>query len=266
MERIGLIGGVSWVSTMEYYRRLNMRAQQSGGSHVSADLVVVSLNFEEILARQQANDADGEYDILARAAEVIQHARARKLLICSNTTSNTCDRLQRSFDLDIVNIIDATRSHILNHGYRRVGLLGTRYVMEREFYRERLESAGIEVVTPESSDRAVIHNIIYRELCHGIFSQVSRDIFMGVVKHFALSGVEAVVLGCTEIPLILPNFNSHGGIAIIDSIDAHLDSALGASSHRPTIEDNHLELGTGRIFSGNSAARHRPDSAVQARR
>ncbi|QRR07518.1 amino acid racemase [Burkholderia sp. MS455] len=266
MERIGLIGGVSWVSTMEYYRRLNMRAQRAGGAHVSADLVMVSLNFEEILARQQANDADGEYAILARAADIIQHAGVRKLMICSNTTSNTCDRLQNSFDLDIVNIIDATRSHVLDRGYRRVGLLGTRYVMEREFYRERLELSGVEVVIPETSDRAVIHNIIYQELCHGIFSQVSRDIFMGVVKQFALSGVEAVILGCTEIPLILPDFSFHGGIAVIDSIDVHLDSALGVSNNRSMIEGHDLELGAGRIFSGNPGARHRTDPAVQAGR
>lgn len=266
MERIGLIGGGSWVSTMEYYRRLNMRAQQSGGSHVSADLVMVSLNFEEILARQAANDADGEYAILARAAGVIQHAGARKLLICSNTTSNTCDRLQDSFELDIVNIIDATRSHVLDHDYKRIGLLGTRYVMEREFYRERLESAGIEVVTPGERDRSVIHNIIYRELCHGIFSQVSREIFMDALKNFARSGVEAVILGCTEIPLILPDFTFHGGIAIIDSIDVHLDSALGKSNNESMIEDRDLELGTGRIFSGDPGTRHRSYAPVQTGR
>ncbi|WP_407973191.1 aspartate/glutamate racemase family protein (plasmid) [Burkholderia pyrrocinia] len=265
MERLGLIGGVSWVSTMEYYRRLNMRAQ-NGGSHVSADLVLVSLNFETILACQKVGDEEGEYKILAQAAEVIQHSGANKLLICSNTTSRTCDRLQQRLNLEVINIIDATAAHIHRCGYKRVGLLGTRYVMERSFYRERLEAAGIEVVTPKPVDRRVIHNIIYQELCHGIFSPVSREMFMSVVKQFAQLGVEAVILGCTEIPLAFPALSSHGGIAVVDSIDAHLDAACGMSL--PNVQHEELRLGSASsdLLLDHSGARDCQDVIAEAGR
>ncbi|WP_175924305.1 aspartate/glutamate racemase family protein [Burkholderia latens] len=230
MERLGLVGGVSWVSTMEYYRRLNVRAQMQGGGHVSADLVLVNLNFESILARQMVGDDVGEYKILERAGEIIQRAGASKLLVCSNTTNHTCDRLQEHLDLQVVNIIDATAAHIQRCGYKRVGLLGTRYVMERAFYRERLQNTGIEVVTPEPPDRRVIHDVIYQELCHGIFSPVSRDILTNTVERLASREVDAVILGCTELPLALPAVSSEVGIPVIDSIDAHLDAACGSWS------------------------------------
>lgn len=263
MNRLGLIGGVSWVSTMEYYRRLNLRVQQGDGSHTSADLVMVSLNFKAILTCQKTGDEDGEYAILADAAHIIEQAGASKLLICSNTTSRTCDRLQTHFNLEVVNIIDSTLAHIRRCGYTRVGLLGTRYVMEDTFYRKRLEDAGIEVVTPKCVDRNAIHNIIYQELCRGIFSPISREIFENVIKQFAQSGMDAVILGCTEIPLVFPHLPSHGGIAIIDSIDAHLDAALGISYQYIPHKEPDFGLASNSVFPGDPRARHCPDPIAQ---
>jgi aspartate racemase len=230
MEKLGLIGGVSWVSTMEYYKRLNLLAHQRGGTHVSADLVIISLNFEEILSYQRDGNDEAEFQILLDAGKKIESVGARKLLICSNTTSNTCDRLSDELGIEIINIIDATFLRVKELGFRRVGLLGTRYVMEREFYRRRLEEAGIEVVVPNESNRTPVHNIIYNELCQYMFSPTSRDKMLAIIGSWANQGVEAVILGCTEIPLLLPNLTHYMGMNIIDSIDAHIELALGINS------------------------------------
>lgn len=226
MPKIGLIGGVSWVSSMEYYRRLNLLAQKAGGGHVSADLILISLNFSEILAFQQADNPTAERDILLKAALVIQQAGAKKLLICSNTTSNTCDLLQAALQLEVVNIIDVTCDHIVRAGYRRVGLLGTAYVMERAFYRSKLEARGVQVDIPDAAERDAIHKVIYQELCYGIFRPGSQALMLNAIGRLSRRGAEAVILGCTEIPLLLPGFASHQGTTVIDSIDVHINASL----------------------------------------
>jgi aspartate racemase len=232
VEKLGLIGGVSWISTMEYYRRLNLISHALGGRYMSAELVLVNLNFEQILASQRDGNDDAEFEILLEAGRLIEHAGVGKLLICSNTTSNTCDRLKDALSLSIINIIDATVQRIRKIGARRVGLLGTRYVMERDFYRTRLKAHDIEVFVPSEIDRQVVHSIIYNELCLGIFSPISQNLLFSIIGHWARDNIDAVILGCTEIPLIVPMSSHHGGIPIIDSIDAHIEAALG-KDYRP---------------------------------
>lgn len=222
MERIGLIGGVSWVSTMEYYKRLNTFVQSSGERFSSADIVMISLNFCEILAAQQRGDEQAEFAILSKAALQLQLADVKKIAICSNTTSNTCDRLAETLDIPIINIIDATTTALLQQDISHAGLLGTQYVMERHFYRSRLEKRGIKVSVPSARTRSAIHDCIYNDLCHNRLSNSSVGIMYRGIDELAEAGCQAVVLGCTEIPLVVNDAVYQNDILIIDSIDAHL--------------------------------------------
>lgn len=224
MERIGLIGGVSWVSTMEYYRRLNTFVQNHGERFSSADVVMISLNFCEILAAQRSGDTQTEFDILCKAALQLQLADVKKIAICSNTTSNTCDRLASKLDIPIINIIDATATKLRRLGITHTGLLGTRYVMERDFYRCRLEEQGIRVSVPGARTRDAIHDRIYNDLCHNRLSNASVGIMYRGIDELAEAGCQAVVLGCTEIPLVVSDAVYQNDIIIVDSIDAHLEA------------------------------------------
>ncbi|WP_258086442.1 aspartate/glutamate racemase family protein [Xenorhabdus bovienii] len=226
MERIGLIGGVSWASTMEYYKRLNMAVQNTGKDFESADLAIISLNFSKILAAQKRDDNETEFNILSKAVHQLAQAEVKKILICSNTTSNTCDRLSKLVNIPIINIIDATANKLLSMKVSNVGLIGTQYVMERDFYKKRLEAKGINVLIPRSRTRQVIHDSIYQDLCRYALTDTSRGIMYRAIDELAESGAEAVILGCTEIPLVVSDRVYQNSIKIIDSIDAHIEAAL----------------------------------------
>lgn len=226
MERIGLIGGVSWVSTMEYYRRFNLLAQGVAGDHSSADLAIISLNFQTILELQRKGDSNGEFQILVEAARHLEHSGAAKVLICSNTTSNTCDRIARSVGIPVVNIIDATVSRVVESGIRRIGLLGTRYVMERAFYKERFHKADVEVLVPGKPARDSVHSAIYDDLCRYEFSLGARKAIFDAMDDLVAQDVQAIVLGCTEIPLITDGEPNYRSIPLIDSIDVHISAAI----------------------------------------
>lgn len=236
MERIGLIGGVSWVSTMEYYRRLNLIAQGPVSGHKSAELVIISLNFQNILELQERGDSDGEFRILVEAAQHLERSGATKLLICSNTTSNTCDRIEQSLAIPVINIIDATINNVVELGARRVGLLGTRYVMERDFYRERFQRLGVEVVVPDKPARDAVHSAIYDDLCRHYFSSNAKEVIFSAMDDLAAQDVQAIILGCTEIPLILNGETSYDSIQLIDSIDVHISAALRHSQQSTAME------------------------------
>lgn len=224
MERIGLIGGVSWVSTMEYYKRLNTFVQNNNKQFSSADLVMISLNFCEVLSAQQRGDEQAEFDILSKAARQLQMADVKKMAICSNTTSSTCDRLSDALEIPVINIIDATAAKLLEYGITHTGLLGTRYVMERRFYRQRLEEKGIQVSVPSARTRDAIHHCIYNDLCHNRLSNASVGVMYRGIDELAEAQCQAVVLGCTEIPLVVKDALYQNHIIIVDSIDAHLEA------------------------------------------
>ncbi|MDE9563437.1 amino acid racemase [Xenorhabdus bovienii] len=244
MERIGLIGGVSWASTMEYYRRLNMAVQETGENFESADLAIISLNFSKILSAQKQGNDSAELEILSKAAHQLAQADVKKILICSNTTSNTCDKLSKLINIPIINIIDATADKLLRMGVTCTGLIGTQYVMEREFYRQRLEARGIKVLVPRSRTREAIHESIYQDLCRYMLTDTSRGIMYRAIDELAESGAEAVILGCTEIPLIVRDSIYQNSIKIIDSIDAHIEAALSQtrlSTEFPQYQGNSIE-------------------------
>jgi aspartate racemase len=204
MKVIGLIGGMSWNSTLEYYRIINeLFAQRLGGFH-SARLVLYSLDFDDIEKAQREARWEDAADILAEAGISLKKAGADFLIICTNTMHKVADIVAKKAGLPLLNIIDVTGDAIRELGLHRIGLLGTRFVMEEPFYRERLQKRfGIEVLVPEEDGITTIHQIIYDELCEGEVKGFSRQNCIDIISRMVTRGAEGIVLGCTELPLLI---------------------------------------------------------------
>jgi aspartate racemase len=204
MKVIGLIGGMSWNSTLEYYRLINeLVADRLGGLH-SARILLYSLDFEEIeRAQKEANWGEAS-DNLVTAGTALKQAGADFILICTNTMHKVADLVSERVGLPLLHIVDVAGNEIKKLGLHKVGLLGTRFVMEEGFYRERLEkSFGIEVLTPLEEEQSAVDMIIYKELCRGKIEQASRRSCLEIIKGLTLRGAEGVILGCTELPLLI---------------------------------------------------------------
>ena len=205
MKTIGLLGGMSWESTIPYYRLINEGVkQQLGGLH-SAKILLHSVDFHEIEACQSRGDWKLAGDILAQAALGLQQAGAEGIVLCTNTMHKVADAIETACDVPFLHIADATGRAISQHSMSNVALLGTRYTMEQDFYRGRLqEEFGISTLIPEAADRQRINQIIFDELCLGEFSDASRDYYLSVIERLAQQGAQGVIFGCTEIGLLVP--------------------------------------------------------------
>jgi len=224
MKTIGLIGGMSWESTQTYYRLINQKVrEQLGGLH-SAKLVLYSVDFSEIEALQHQGDWEGAARILVAAAQSVQSAGADFLVICTNTMHKVAPQIERATAIPLLHIADATAGALLNDGVTSVGLLGTQFTMEQGFYRERLEQKGITVIIPDDSERAVVHRIIYDELCQGVVNPESKAAYLDVVASLAARGAQAVILGCTEIGLLIQSCDTP--VALYDTTDIHANQAV----------------------------------------
>jgi aspartate racemase len=203
MRRIGLIGGMSWESSAEYYRLLNELVRERLGGLHSAECVLHSVDFADIEAMQ----VDGRWDDAARrlgeAARALEAGGCDFVLLCTNTMHKVADEVQAAVSIPLLHLADATAAVVLAAGLRRVGLLGTAFTMEQDFYRERLASHGLEVLVPAADDRATVHRVIYDELCLGVVEESSRTAYLGVIDRLVAAGAQGVVLGCTEIELLL---------------------------------------------------------------
>jgi aspartate racemase len=224
MKVIGLIGGMSWNSTLEYYRIINeLFAQRLGGFH-SARLVLYSLDFDDIEKAQREARWEDAADILAEAGISLKKAGADFLIICTNTMHKVADIVAKKADLPLLNIIDVTGDAIRELGLHRIGLLGTRFVMEEPFYRERLQKRfGIEVLVPGEDDIATIHQIIYDELCEGEVKGFSRQNCIDIISRMVTRGAEGIVLGCTELPLLIKPDNVD--IPLFNTTQLHAQAA-----------------------------------------
>lgn len=203
MRTIGLIGGMSWESTAEYYRLLNeFTRQRLGGLH-SASCVLYSVDFARI-ERLQVEDRWPEAgELLAAAARAVERAGADMVLLCTNTMHKVADQVAAAVSIPFVHLADATAAAVRAAGVRRVGLLGTAFTMEQDFYRGRLEAGGPEVYVPAPADRALVHRVIYEELCLGRVEEDSRRAYQRIIEDLVAAGAEGVVLGCTEIELLI---------------------------------------------------------------
>ncbi|MBB1520109.1 aspartate/glutamate racemase family protein [Aquipseudomonas guryensis] len=204
MKTIGLIGGMSWESTIPYYRHLNEAVKvRLGGLH-SAKLVLFSVDFHEIERLQQSGDWDQAGRLLADAAQALERAGAELLVLCTNTMHKVAPAIEQAVSIPLLHIADPTAAAIQAAGLDRVGLLGTRFTMEQAFYRERLEQHhGIRVLIPDAPQREDVHRIIYEELCLGQVREESRAIYRAVIASLVAQGAQAVILGCTEIGLLV---------------------------------------------------------------
>ena len=224
MKTIGLLGGMSWESTQTYYRLINEGIKSRLGGLHSAKLVLFSVDFAEIEALQHKGDWPATATMLANAALSLQNAGADFLMIGTNTMHKVAPEIDEAINIPLLHIADATASVLTQDNIQRVGLLGTRFTMEQAFYRERLEAAGIEVVTPDEPQRAEVHRIIYEELCQGEIQAASREAYLAVVNSLAEQGAQAVILGCTEIGLLIGQADTT--VPLYDTTAIHATQAV----------------------------------------
>jgi aspartate racemase len=225
MRIIGLIGGMSWESTAVYYRRINELVRvRLGGLH-SAEVVMRSVDFAGIVALQQADDWDEACTVLSRIGRELQNAGAGCVLICTNTMHKLADGVQRAIDVPLIHIVDVTAQALQVAGARRPLLLATRYTMEQDFYLSRLRDRhGIDAIVPAQADRTALHDIIFDELCRGIVREKSRRRYIDIIARGQSSGADSVILGCTEIGLLIGP--QHIGLPMFDSTLLHADAAV----------------------------------------
>lgn len=203
MRTLGILGGMAWPSTAEAYRLINITVHERlGGTH-SAPLLVWSFDFAEIEALQASGDWDAAGRVLAEAARRLEDAGAQGLLLCTNTMHRVADAIEDATTIPLLHIADATAAAITADGQRTVGLLGTAFTMEGDFYRGRLERHGLEVVVPDPGDRELVHRVIYDELVHGQVEPRSRDRYLEIIQRLAARGAEGIIAGCTEIELLV---------------------------------------------------------------
>lgn len=227
MRLIGILGGISWVSTAHYYATLNrMIAQRMGGLH-SARILLHSVDFAPIAQMQRDDDWQGAGAVLVEAAQGLERAGAGLLLIAANTMHLVADQVAAATELPLIHIADATADAIAAGGLRRPGLIATAYTMERRFYRERLEAAGLEPVLPSAEDRAEIHRIIFDELVRDHINEDSRRTYQDIAARLVAEGADCIILGCTEVGLLLNAGNVPA--PVFDTVEIHCRAALEAA-------------------------------------
>lgn len=225
MKTIGLLGGMSWESTIPYYRLINEGIKQRLGGLHSAKILMHSVDFQEIETCQSSGQWDKAGEILADAAANLESIGAEGIVLCTNTMHKVASHIEDRCSLPFLHIADATGRAIAASGMRRVALLGTRYTMEQDFYRGRLHSEfGIESLIPDEDDRARINQIIFDELCLGTFSESSRAYYVSVIEKLAQQGAEGVIFGCTEIGLLVPAERSP--VPVFDTTAIHASDAV----------------------------------------
>jgi len=203
MKRIGLLGGMSWESSALYYQAINEGVRERLGGLHSADLVMISLDFDAIERLQSSGDWERAGDLLAEEAARLERAGASCVVICTNTMHKVADRVQQAIDIPLLHLADVTAAAVTEAGVRRVALLGTRFTMREPFYRERLESHGLDVIVPPEETQAVLDGIIYDELVLGVVTEASRAVYREAISELVAAGAEGVILGCTEIELLV---------------------------------------------------------------
>jgi aspartate racemase len=203
MQTIGLIGGMSFESSAVYYRLINEMVRDRLGGFASAELLMHSVNFDEIVTMQKAGDWDAAGERLGDVAARLQQAGASCVLICTNTMHLVADPVAARISVPLIHIIDETAANIKASGCRRPLLLATRYTMEHGFYTDRVKSLGLDIMVPELDDRTTVHDIIFNELCSGQVLDSSRETLLGIIERERAKGADSIILGCTEICLIL---------------------------------------------------------------
>lgn len=225
MKTIGMLGGMSWESTASYYREINQAVKAALGGLHSAKIVMNSVDFEEIEKLQHADNWEATAEILKHAALSIEKGGADFLLICTNTMHIVAPQIESAINIPLLHIADATAEKLLSDNIKRVGLLGTGFTMEKAFYKDRLtEKFGIEVFVPNEANRNLVHQVIYEELCLGTIKDSSRSAYLDIIQSLKAQGAEAVILGCTEIALLVSQHQTD--VPLYDTTAIHAQQAV----------------------------------------
>ncbi|MCE7587934.1 aspartate/glutamate racemase family protein [Vibrio fluvialis] len=225
MKTIGMIGGMSWESTLSYYKAINEGVKAALGGLNSAQICLYSVNFEPIEKLQHEGKWDETAQLLAQAAKSVEAGGADFLLICTNTMHKVAPEIEAQISIPILHIADATAKQLQQDGIERVGLLGTRFTMEQEFYKGRLQQQfGIDVLIPDAEQRQQVHRVIYEELCLGTIRPESRAQYVEIVEDLHRRGAQAVILGCTEIALLIQQHDTD--VPLYDTTKIHAEQAV----------------------------------------
>lgn len=225
MKTIGLIGGMSWESTANYYQIINREVKARLGGLHSGKVCLYSVDFAEIETLQHQGRWGDTAKILSQAAKSVEAGGADFILICTNTMHKVADQIQQAVDVPLVHIADATAEKLVADGIKKVGLLGTRFTMEQDFYKQRLiDKFGVEVVVPSVDDQTIVHEVIYNELCRGEVREDSRQQYLAIIDNLVEEGAEAVILGCTEIAMLVEP--QHTGVKLYDTTEIHAKAAV----------------------------------------
>ncbi|WP_028281417.1 aspartate/glutamate racemase family protein [Arthrobacter sp. H5] len=227
MLRIGLLGGMSWESSAEYYRLINQLVKERLGGFHSADLLLRSVDFASIETLQSEGRWDEAGAVLADAAVELVRGGAELLILCTNTMHKVAPAIEATVDVPFINLIHAAGATVAGRGMGTIGLLGTAFTMEQDFYRDGLAAHGLTVLTPAAADRTVVHRIIYEELCVGIVSDSSRAEYVRIIQDLSERGAEGVVLGCTEIELLISQ--EHTNVPLFPTTAIHAEAAVSAA-------------------------------------
>lgn len=223
MKTIGLIGGMSWESTVTYYQIINETVKEHLGGFHSAKIILYSVDFAEIEECQSNGDWEKSADILSLAAENLEKAGADFIVICTNTMHKVVPQIQKRIHIPILHIAEATAEELQKQKIRKVALLGTKYTMTQDFYKEKLVSNGIEVIIPEEKDIEIINHVIYDELCLGVISETSKKEYLRIMEELGKQGAQGVILGCTEIGLLIQEKDTV--LPVFDTTKVHATKA-----------------------------------------
>lgn len=225
MKTIGFIGGMSWESTVEYYRIINEGVKERLGGFHSAKIVMYSVDFAEIERLQHEEKWDKAISLMIDAAKRVENAGADFVLICTNTMHKMADDVAANISIPLLHIVDVTAEKITSQGLKEIGLLGTKFTMEQDFYKGRLkEKFGIRVLIPNESEREVVHNLIYKELCLGKIKDSSRERVKTIINRLSDNGAQGIILGCTELPLLIKQKDCP--VSLFDTTVIHAKAAI----------------------------------------
>lgn len=228
MKLLGFIGGMNWQSTVEYYKTVNTLVNQKLGGNHSASVIIYSVDFDEILKLEMQNDWNLVKRKMIEISGSLEKAGAKGLVICSNTMHLIAEDLQKVSKIPVLNVIDATAEEIKKNGINSVGLLGTKFTMEGEFYRDRLENKyQLKVLIPSKNDIEKINNIIYNELAYGKINTSSKKEIKRIIEYLILDGAEGIILGCTELPMLINS--NETDIPLFDTLVIHMTAAMNFS-------------------------------------
>ncbi len=224
MKKLGLVGGISWVSTIDYYRYINEGVNHILGGLNFAECIIYSVNYGEIHQHNTNGDLEAAFEVMVNAVKSLESSGAEAVVLCANTAHMHTDSLAKITNLPIIHVVDVTAKAIRNQQLKKVGLLGTKLTMEMDFYTSRLSQGGVESIVPDSSDRAYIQQTLQDELQKGIIKEETKEGYLKIIDQLIANGAEGIVLGCTEIPLLLSQADVR--VPIFDTTKIHADAAV----------------------------------------